>query len=303
LRKGGPALQATTDPVDRAAPAQQFPALLKFPVSTVNPDFTAPPWQSARLYQDVVPPKAEENEENEDDDDDDVLTETKKRNTPTPRQYILQEEVEFLETMLDRREQRHQKPAADQDGSTNHHHHNAKNKAFSSRYEGTPEHNTSHFLLLRLHPDTNEIIVTHTPVSEATISFRQPAVRKTMTLSEAEQVILDQRNGIVRPAAPAASAAVGGLTQILPSLLRRRAPQANNKAKSRLLKKLKRDNQTDDVEEGDDVMADVNFEYADRQRFQTWQTLFETSATITRLTDGAAATTNPRGVDGSVMED
>jgi len=84
----------------------------------------------------------------------------------------------------------------------------------SSRYEGMPEHNPSHYVLLEVCKTTNtttnnnngnnkddnpSVQVTLLPAPpSAYVIFSQPAARKTLTMSEAEQAIQDQRNNMTR---------------------------------------------------------------------------------------------------------
>ena len=110
LIKGPARHDRSSDPVDPQAQPEAFPAVLKFPVSTVPPNFAQPPWQShGRLYQQDVPkPVADSDEEAEEE----AALQKKRRwrynnqNQQAPRrQWILQEQVDFLETMVQRREQ------------------------------------------------------------------------------------------------------------------------------------------------------------------------------------------------------
>ena len=92
----GPSFKPRPDPVNPKAPKQQFPLIAKFPQSVVKPDLSKLPWNTARLFQQDIP-KAEE-------DSDDDANEVKKRWRPRQdipkRQWIFQEQVEFLEAWL-----------------------------------------------------------------------------------------------------------------------------------------------------------------------------------------------------------
>jgi len=247
LVKGPARLDRSRDPVDPQAPPETFPAVLKFPVSTVPPNFAQPPWQSdGRLYQQDVPkPVADDSS-----DEEEAAAQKKRRwrysQAPPRRQWILQEQVDFLETMVRRREQsrKKQKGSATTDGSSN------KQPQLSSRYEGLPEHNPSQYVLFQLSSNNNndqEPVVTVRHVTSHTIAFSQPAARHSLTLSQAEQALQDQRAGrkVVAAGNPAAH------------LLRPPASRNTNNTKSRLLQKLQQKSNDDDGEEADDVMGDL----------------------------------------------
>lgn len=247
LVKGPPTI-ATADPVDPKAPPQEFPLMAKFPESVVRPDFTKHPWNTGRLYQQEVPRPVEDDD---DDNNEDAAHQQKKkrwkynRNHAAQRQWILQEEVDFLETMVAKREKR-------------------ETKKLSSRYEGVPEHNASQYVIFfasenntysNHHPYTGDeqptalLQVRTLPSPLGTIPFAQPAVRHSYSLSQAENVIQDQRMGIrtLRPDESSSNEPV----------LRIRKAEANSK--SRLMEKLKAKSASDDVEEGDDIMGDVAY--------------------------------------------
>lgn len=296
LIKGPAMIRHSADPVDSKAPKESFPAVLKFPVSTVTPDFKLPPWNGSsksRLYQQDVPKPVE-------DSDDEEITERKKkwkynRVHAAKRQWILQEQVDFLETMLQRREaskKLKQQPgaagpaavaaaaaAAAADLKEQ------QSNVISSRYEGVPEHTASHYVIFSLSTNSHgnssnealrSVAVRTLPTPETTIGFSQPAARRTMTLSEAEQAIQDQRAGIVStvrglppPPPDAASSATSGNTaasggnpqKAAQPVQKLRIPASKmNTTKSRLLQKLqKKMGAENDEEEGDDVMADVAY--------------------------------------------
>ena len=281
----GSSLQTTRDPVDPNALPERFPAVLKFPVSTVPPDFYNKPWKDGRLYQQDIPKPPEDSDEEEDGEAGQKPKEKKKRwrynNAAPRRQWILQEQVDFLETMVSRRSGGKQSQTQQQQQQSN-----SSKQKLSSRYEGIPEHNTSHFVLFQLtttrnsaatatgsdeeeDDDGNEedhekdhrtFAISIRPVASSTIAFQQPAARATMTLNQAEQAIQDQRAGIkttTKLGLPYGGGGVGGVT------IRTVAPQAA--AKNRLLHKLQQKMKTgpnggdDGVEEADDVMGDVAY--------------------------------------------
>jgi len=104
----------------------------------------------------------------------------KRRPQKPQRQWILQEETEFLETMMAKR----QKKALP----------TIKNNKDSSRYLGVPEHNPSHYCLLSATSTTSTsttVQVTTLTTPHVTTTFSQP--RQGMSLSQAEQAITDQR--------------------------------------------------------------------------------------------------------------
>lgn len=189
----------TNDPVNPKAPKQAFPLVAKFSESVVRPGFDKAPWNTARLYQRDVP-KAE------DDSDDEANNggngspsqgqplQPKKRwrarnQKETKRQWVLQEEVEFLESMMAKRQEASKKGL---DGNTN-------DDDTSSIYEGMPERNSSQFVLLEANTSVDQNIqVTVLPTPHATISFSRPKAIKTLSMSEAEQAIDDQRNKTTR---------------------------------------------------------------------------------------------------------
>jgi hypothetical protein len=132
----GPPVHATPDPVDAQAPLASFPCLLKFSSSTVPPNFTAPPWNKCRLYQKDVPPILDDPEEEDASDKKRKRAWRYNRNAVKPRQWILQEHVEFLETMLQQRRKQQRKSGDNVESQPS-------PEALSSRYEGTPEYTPS----------------------------------------------------------------------------------------------------------------------------------------------------------------
>ena len=222
----GPSHGPIPDPVNVKAPHQQFPLIAKFPVSVVKPDLNKAPWNTARLFQQDAP-KAEE-------DSDDESNEVKKRWRPRQdipkRQWVLQEQVEFLEHMMLKAQ--HKTLPKDQ---------------VSTRYHGIPEHNPSQFILLETTTNANDstIKVTTLPTPNATISFSQPKVMKTLSMTEAEQAIQDQR---------------GKMTRFMMHDKQRmlnanQSPQ--NQSRKRLFGKLNK--LKNDDEDDDDIMGDLAF--------------------------------------------
>jgi hypothetical protein len=272
LVKGPPVIQ-TADPVDPKV-SEYFPLVAKFPESVVRPDFAANPWNQGRLYQQDIPKPV-------DDSDEEVSAEPKKRwkynrrrREAPKRQWILQEQVDFLETMVSRREK------IQVDGNQ-----------ISSRYEGVPEHNSSRYSLFLPMPSTatataangkdemnkkednvDTLQVCLLPAQHGVVNFAQPASRQTLSLTQAEQVIEDQRAGIrvIRPNGDAVGPGdkSGKPPPVAPMLRIPRSKPVNN-SKNRLLNKLKGAASAGggggggagnaDEEEGDDVMGDLAF--------------------------------------------
>lgn len=179
----------------------------------------------------------------------------RKRQEPPKRQWVLQEQVEFLETMMAKRQKKADIYPADK---------------LSSRYEGIPEHNPSHFVLMECRnsnagadgsTEAPTIQVTLLPAPPNTnVTFAQPASRKTLSMSEAEQAIQDQRTQTSRymmhnkgHQPSYMNNAAGGNKPV-------------NQSKARLMGKLQQVHNkaatTADgggEEEGDDIMGDVAF--------------------------------------------
>ena len=268
----GPAPQENPDPVDSKAPKETFPILAKFPVSVVRPDFSTQPY---RLYQQDVPKAVEDSDEEAMGEEPKKRWKSRKKEVPQ-RQWILQQEVEFFETMLAKREKVSEGDGAD-DGAAGMSTSSSKNKKLSSRYEGTPEQNTSQYIVLRLPPpdavavnrqvlaDGRCLQVCPVPAN-AMVAFAQPDARKTFSLTQAERVIEDQRNSVQTLHHLHDSKAAAEPTTIQEMLKNKRGKSAADKpknAKSRLLNKFGKmeaaKNPNAQVDEGDDVMADVAY--------------------------------------------
>lgn len=285
LVKGPRYIAASPDPVDPKAPPERFPLIAKFPESVVKPNFQQPPWRNGRLYQQDIPKPVDDSDDEAAASDAQQKQQQQQRwkrrknaNEPPQRQWILQEEVDFLETMVARRENK----KTPQSSSSLH-------KKLSSRYEGTVEANPSQYVLFLAGTTTTTaknkngttIVVRTLPPSNGTIAFAQPAARQTLSLSEAELAIQDQRFGILRTfhhkvAAASAANASGNTTTRggggadgenggaagIRRLMLPKKPNNNNNSKSRLLNKLKAKAKAAGEEEdddGDDVMGDVAF--------------------------------------------
>ncbi|GKY91083.1 hypothetical protein MPSEU_000081100 [Mayamaea pseudoterrestris] len=263
----GPNNILTVDPVDAKAPKQAFPLIAKFPESVVPPAFTKEPWKSGRLYQQDVPKAL-------DDSDDDADTRLKKkkrwRQFEAPkRQWILQEKVDFFETMVARREKKTDAAAADDNSHLK----------MSSRYEGVPEHNPSHYIILEqlnetTFMDTNDdddatptLSCRVVPAGNSTILFAQPASRASLSLSQAQAIMEQQKGqpGLTRmPTAANIASATSGLPPGFGGVAAARMNNHLNKnsSKHRLMGKLMHFNAaagSGAIEEGEDVMSDVAF--------------------------------------------
>jgi hypothetical protein len=251
----GPSTTESADPVDPKAPKERFPLIAKFGDSVVRPSFGT----KKRLYQQDAPKAVDDSDDEEAADAPEPKKRWRSRRKEAPvRQWVLQEEAEFLETMIARREKR--ETTDDKQAST------------SSRYEGLPENNTSSYAFLRLLPDdalhadahdgerTRYLQVCPVPTPNAIVSFAQPASRKTFSLSQAERVINDQRNGVKtlhhlhKP-----DESIGAVARLMGG--RSGDPPKKAGSKSRLLNKLQKIARHDggDVDDGDDVMADVAY--------------------------------------------
>ncbi|OEU15824.1 hypothetical protein FRACYDRAFT_209258 [Fragilariopsis cylindrus CCMP1102] len=236
----------TPDPVNPNAPKEAFPIVAKFSESVVTPEFGDNPWSEARLYQRDVP-KATDDSDDEADDTQGQLSQPKKRwraRKQVPRrQWVLQEQVEFLENMMVKR------AGTGKEGG------NETENPTSSVYEGLPERNSSHFILLETNDNSNDanakgkntIQVTVLPSPHAHIAFSQPKAIKAMTMSEAEQAIDDQRNKTSR-----------FMMHDQQRIFQGQAPI--HRSRTRLLGKLMAGADGDDEDgDEDDVMSDLTF--------------------------------------------
>mmetsp|Transcript_54150 Transcript_54150/g.60547 ORF Transcript_54150/g.60547 Transcript_54150/m.60547 type:complete len:650 (-) Transcript_54150:56-2005(-) len=190
----------TSDPVNPSAPKIAFPIVAKFSESVITPKFSEQPWSGARLYQRDVP-KATEDSDDEPDTQGQLQQPKKRwraRKQEARRQWVLQEQVEFLENMMAKRQEASSDGTGQEGGTEN-------EKTTSSTYEGLPERNSSHFVLLEtstLNDKNNDsntegkntIQLTVLPTPHATIAFSQPKAIKMLTMSEAEHAIDNQRN-------------------------------------------------------------------------------------------------------------
>lgn len=289
----GPDRAIRADPVNPSAPKEAFPLVGKFSESVVRPDFHSVTWRTARLFQQDVP-KAE------DDSDEEVpsSSSTKQQQQPKKRwrarnqkevgrQWILQEQVEFLESMMAKRQQQKQRTAGGGgggnqplDGTTN-------GNGTSSKYVGLPEHNPSQYILLETvgtvngrnttaaeddddlnsQNDPPTIQVTVLPTPFATISFSQPKATNTLSMSEAEQAIQDQRGKMTRfmmhdqkrifqGQAPIHQSRTRLLGKLLPEGATDIDP-VTGKIKKVSTAKRRRDGDEDD--DDDDIMSDLAF--------------------------------------------
>jgi hypothetical protein len=155
---------------------------------------------------------------------------------------MLQTEEDYLVTMITQKEQGKQ--------------YKQDTNVVSSRYQGLPEHNPSHYVLIGAPGNSaaedaagQSLQVTMLPTPHAVFTFSQPAKNQTMSMTEAEQAIENQRSNTTRYMMHGRGGGVG-----------QPAPVANSK--SRLMGKLKAlsaKSSTADDGEDDDVMGDVKF--------------------------------------------
>lgn len=239
----GPTAPLAADPVNKKAPKEAFPLIAKFGESVVKPDLERLPWKTARLYQQDIP-KAQE--DSDDEGTSQQQRQEKKRWRPRrkelpKRQWVLQEQVEFLETMMAKR----LKKTIPQ-GQT-----------ISTRYEGIPEHNPSQYILLEHQQQhSTELKVTLLPTPHATVTFSQPKARKTLSMSEAEQAIEDQRGKTSR-------FMMHDKHSLFHSDEQQQHPN-NSASRQRLFQKLAKGakgggNGGDDDDDDDDIMGDLAY--------------------------------------------
>jgi hypothetical protein len=257
----GPSTMESADPVDPKAPTESFPLIAKFGDSVVRPSFGT----KKRLYQQDAPKAVDDSDDEEAADAPQPKKRWRSRRKEAPvRQWVLQEEAEFLETMIARREKRETT--------------DAKQASTSSRYEGLPEQNTSSYAILRLvpddavirHPDVVEdgggrarcLQVCPVPTPNAIVAFSQPASRKTFSLSQAERVINDQRNGVKTLHHLHKDESAAAAVARMPLMGGRGVDKKKADSKSRLMNKLNKiasSRHDGEVDDGDDVMADVAY--------------------------------------------
>ncbi|KAG7374860.1 hypothetical protein IV203_013955 [Nitzschia inconspicua] len=207
----GPSRPPASDPVNPKAPKESFPLIAKFSESVVKPKFDTTQWKTARLYQQDIP-KAEEDSDDEDAAATAASQQPKKRwRSRNPkdvgRQWVLQEQVEFLETMMAKRQKAASGGGTGGNPDSGDGINGSSSRNTSTRYEGTTEHNPSHYILLETmdnndinhHDDDNHntIRVTTLPTN-ATIAFSQPKATNTLSMSEAEMAIQNQRGKFTR---------------------------------------------------------------------------------------------------------
>jgi hypothetical protein len=316
----GPPAEMSIDPVECQTimlQPQAFPSILKFPpASTQPPNFGQPPWNTGqgRLHIENVPKPIDDSDEEDADSKkkssasgsngnsnyeqnsmSTTVKTTKKRwkynrNVIAQKQWVLQDQVDFLETMIYRRKQaKYQKLLSSQKN---------RNTDFlppppvpppirSTRYEGSPERMTSHNVLFSLQKSrttlqsysnayddeyTAAIVVRTFPSLDqpVIVPMNQPAPRSHKafsSLSNAAQVMEDQRFAMSTTAASLAfrnARSTTNRTNVgntdLP--LRIGGIRKMNQTQSRLLQKLQQKEKSVanlEEEDGDDVMADVAF--------------------------------------------
>lgn len=123
----------------------------------------------------------------------------------------------------------------------------------STRYEGVAEHNPSTYVILNATKDANtldQISITLLPTN-AHNSFAQPAKLQTLSMTEAEQAIQDQRGKMTRFMMHRNN--TGSAIQANPNAA------TSGAAQSRLMGKLQTKGTGGDDPEDDDVMGDVGY--------------------------------------------
>mmetsp|Transcript_10741 Transcript_10741/g.16468 ORF Transcript_10741/g.16468 Transcript_10741/m.16468 type:complete len:557 (+) Transcript_10741:260-1930(+) len=231
LIKGASGIQSA-DPLNSKAPPEAFPVVAKFAESVVKPNFS----QFVRFYQQDIPSK-------KDDSDDESMQQQQqpvrkkrkyRRNEGPRRQWLLQENEDFIETQIAQQEQ----------GKLYKQDQNVR----STRYEGIPEHNPSQYVLIGVSKTEEKLQVITLPTPHAVNNFSQPAKTQTLSMSEAEQAIENQRSHMTR-------------YMMHNKTSQPNQPQASSKA--RLMGKLKKlasnSNAADDDGDDDDVMGDLKF--------------------------------------------
>lgn len=227
--------------------------MAKFGESVVKPNFQQPPWSTARLYQQDVPKAPDDSDEEEQQKQ---MEKAKKRWRPRrkevpKRQWILQEQVEFLETMMAKRQQRNNNTAAAAPAIT------SADNDISTRYEGIPEHNPSQYCILEQPSNdasSTVLQVTIIPTPNGTITFSQPKARKTLSMSEAEQAIEDQRGKMTR-------FMMHDKQKFLHSAVPTNTTSESRKRLFGKLQKVQKSEATnnDDEEDDDDIMGDLAY--------------------------------------------
>jgi len=213
------------DPMDPSAPREDFPLIAKFGESTVRPNFK----KMVRLHQQNVPGYKDDSGDEEAIADAPKKKRRYRRNEAPKRQWLLQEETDYLQHQISKHEMKETFKF-----DPNQH---------STRYEGISEFNASHYILLSASA-SGEISLTTLAPPHAVQAFRQPAASVAMSMTEAEQAIQDSRSTMTR------------------YMMHKKPGQpAVGNSKMRLFSKLQNMAKSldPDIEE-DDVMGDVKFE-------------------------------------------
>jgi len=236
----GPSLITSTDPTDPKAPVEAFPIVAKFVESVVKPNFQ----KYKRFYQQDKPAQKEDSDDDEARHLQQLAAERGRkkrryrRNEGPRRQWVLQEEKDYLETQIAKKQQ----------GKG----YRLDQNTRSTRYEGIPEYNSSQYILIGASDDGDEgkLKVTTLPTPHAVFSFSQPAKMQTLSMSAAEQAIENQR---------------AHMTRYMMHNKTGQPDQPPPSSKSRLLGKLKKLTTAsaalagDDDKDDDDVMGDLKF--------------------------------------------
>mmetsp|Transcript_4418 Transcript_4418/g.6852 ORF Transcript_4418/g.6852 Transcript_4418/m.6852 type:complete len:467 (-) Transcript_4418:157-1557(-) len=231
LVKASSGIQAF-DPLNPKAPPEVFPVVAKFAESVVKPNFS----QFTRFYQQDIPSQKDDSDDETAQQQQQTTRKRRKyrRNEGPRRQWLLQENEDFIETQIAQEELG---KLYKQDQNTR-----------STRYTGIPEHNHSHYVLIGTSNTEEKLQVITLPTPHAVFNFSQPAKTQTLSMSEAEQAIENQRMHMTRYMMHGKA---GQTNQ----------PQASSKA--RLLGKLKKlassSSAVDDNGDDDDIMGDLKF--------------------------------------------
>jgi len=167
------------DPMDPSAPREDFPLIAKFGESTVRPNFK----KMVRLHQQNVPGYKDDSGDEEAIADAPKKKRRYRRNEAPKRQWLLQEETDYLQHQISKHEMKETFKF-----DPNQH---------STRYEGISEFNASHYILLSASA-SGEISLTTLAPPHAVQAFRQPAASVAMSMTEAEQAIQDSRSTMTR---------------------------------------------------------------------------------------------------------
>lgn len=275
---------SSLDPLDPKASCVDFPLVAKFGYEKPNLATT-----SHRMYEQKVPLADDSEDEAPEESSAEIHKDggqqswaarkkRRRRSRPDRRQWILEAENEFMESLG-----LHQKKKSDTADSNS--------NGISSKYVGVAESNSSSYFLFEVHPSTKLHLDAgdkdfassmstavegqpptdnpqHHPQLNIRVievqgfqNFHQPSKVHTLSMQEAENLIGDQRAQITRFMMHAKTAAASQASTAATSRLSSLGGKGHvSLAKSRLFTKLmKKDAGDDDDGDDDDVMADLKF--------------------------------------------